>query len=201
METATEFSQRLMNKMRDKKGLIVGIEGWCNGEFCCVNALCIELTPTKATMQYMAFSRGDNRQIPRRGALTPTAFGENLMVALKNSDTVRKNTPTEMQLKAANHFIKQALNDWRVGTNASDVLRHTNRCRDSLNYIERLERMIIGGYKLETRFGVTVSHYESGQSFHLQGEDAVQFLDEWENYNGDNFAMFLFDFEYGSLLQ
>ncbi len=61
--------------------------------------------------------------------------------------------------------------------------------------------MQIGGYDLKSdSAGVTVSHYESNQSFFLQGDDASQFLGEWDSYTGENFASFLFDFEYQSLL-
>ncbi len=64
--------------------------------------------------------------------------------------------------------------------------------------------MIIGGYSMNIQFNgesVTVKHYESNQSFHLQGDDASQFIGEWENYNGENFETFLHDFEYWSLMR
>lgn len=62
--------------------------------------------------------------------------------------------------------------------------------------------MLIGGYSMETHhngLGVTVRHYESGWSFYMQGEDAAQFLDEWEDYEG-SFGDFLRDYEYDTLL-
>ena len=63
--------------------------------------------------------------------------------------------------------------------------------------------MIIGGYQMETHhngLGVTVRQYESGCSFYLQGEDAAQFLDEWETYDG-SFGSFLSDYECDTLFQ
>jgi hypothetical protein len=60
--------------------------------------------------------------------------------------------------------------------------------------------MLVGGYRMEDHgYAITVSHHESGWSFHLQGDDANQFRDEWEAYEGA-FAHFLSDFGYDTLL-
>ena len=56
--------------------------------------------------------------------------------------------------------------------------------------------MTIGGYTLTQNNNgdtVEVKHYESGWSFFLQGDDAIQFLSEWETYTGENFESFLQD--------
>lgn len=67
--------------------------------------------------------------------------------------------------------------------------------------------MTVGGYQMETHhngLGVTVSQYEAGWSFYLQGEDAAQFLEEWDAWqedHGNNFRDFLSAFEYDTLFQ
>ena len=64
--------------------------------------------------------------------------------------------------------------------------------------------MTIGGYTLEDLgYGITVKQYESGWSFFLQGDDAIQFLDEWnlaQEYN-ISFGTFLNDHEYNTLFE
>jgi hypothetical protein len=68
---------------------------------------------------------------------------------------------------------------------------------------ERL-KMIIGGYKLEDEgYAIIVKEYEAGWSFCLQGDDAQQFRDEWEQAQEYDipFGQFLWDHEYTQLFQ
>ena len=55
--------------------------------------------------------------------------------------------------------------------------------------------MRVGGFTLmDSGFGLSVTEYEAGWSFWLQGDDAQQFRDEWEAYQlgvGNNFRHFL----------
>lgn len=50
-------------------------------------------------------------------------------------------------------------------------------------------------------YGITVSEYEAGWSFFLQGDDAAQFRNEWEaaDLAGINFKSFLYNHEYTQL--
>ena len=67
--------------------------------------------------------------------------------------------------------------------------------------------MIVGGYKMTTQLNggsVVVSQHESGWSFHLQGDDALRFSDEWDHWQekvGDDFSQFLDEMGYKELLQ
>ena len=65
--------------------------------------------------------------------------------------------------------------------------------------------MVIGGYKLEDNgvYGLTVSEYEAGWSFFLDGDDAEYFRDEWQKAErfGSTFYEFLKDHEYDTLFQ
>lgn len=64
--------------------------------------------------------------------------------------------------------------------------------------------MIIGGYTLKDDgvHGITVSEYEAGWSFFLQGDDAEVFRCEWKVWQlkrDNNFAEFLNAHEYDTL--
>ena len=65
--------------------------------------------------------------------------------------------------------------------------------------------MVIGGFKLEDNgvYGLTVSEYEAGWSFFLDGDDAEYFRDEWRKAAeyGSTFREFLIDHEYYTLFQ
>ena len=65
--------------------------------------------------------------------------------------------------------------------------------------------MIIGGYTMkDLGYGVQVTEVEAGWSFFLQGEDADQFREQWEEYQeyrDNNFRRFLSDYEYNALFQ
>jgi hypothetical protein len=63
--------------------------------------------------------------------------------------------------------------------------------------------MTIGGFTLmDSGFGISVTEYEAGWSFWLQGDDAQQFRDEWEAYQlgvGNNFRHFLSTHDYDTV--
>ena len=62
--------------------------------------------------------------------------------------------------------------------------------------------MTIGGYTMDDLgYGITVNHYESGWSFFLQDDDAIQFRNEWElaQENNISFGRFLNDQDYNTL--
>lgn len=64
--------------------------------------------------------------------------------------------------------------------------------------------MVIGGYTLKDDgvHGITVSEYEAGWSFFLQGDDAEVFRCEWKVWQlkcSNNFAEFLNSHEYDTL--
>tara|TARA_R110001592_G_scaffold50184_5_gene155521 strand:- start:1357 stop:1575 length:219 start_codon:yes stop_codon:yes gene_type:complete len=65
--------------------------------------------------------------------------------------------------------------------------------------------MVIGGYSMTRVFdSITVKHYEAGQDFFMQGDDATQFLAEWEQWQeivDNNFRDFLQAHEYDTLFQ
>ena len=65
--------------------------------------------------------------------------------------------------------------------------------------------MTIGGYTLmDSGYGLSVTEYEAGWSFWLQGDDAQQFRDEWEAYQlgvGNDFRHFLSTHDYDTLFQ
>ena len=65
--------------------------------------------------------------------------------------------------------------------------------------------MQIGGYTLSDKgYGLQVTETEAGWSFWLQGDDAEQFREEWEQYQeyrDNNFRRFLSDYEYNTLFQ
>lgn len=65
--------------------------------------------------------------------------------------------------------------------------------------------MTIGGYTLmDSGYGLSVSEYEAGWSFFLQGEDADRFREVWEDWQelrGNNFKQFLSEYEYDTLFQ
>jgi len=53
-------------------------------------------------------------------------------------------------------------------------------------------------------YGVQVTEVEAGWSFFLQGEDAEQFHEQWDEYKehrDNNFRRFLSDYEYSGLFQ
>jgi len=57
---------------------------------------------------------------------------------------------------------------------------------------------------MDSGFGLSVTEYEAGWSFWLQGDDAQQFRNEWEAYQlgvGNNFRHFLSTHDYDSLFQ
>ena len=65
--------------------------------------------------------------------------------------------------------------------------------------------MTIGGYTLmDSGYGLSVTEYEAGWSFWLQGDDAQQFRIEWEAWQevrDNDFRQFLLHFEYNTLFQ
>ena len=65
--------------------------------------------------------------------------------------------------------------------------------------------MNIGGYTMKDKgYGLQVTEIEAGWSFFLQGEDAEQFREQWQEYQeyrDNNFRRFLSDYEYNTLFQ
>ena len=64
--------------------------------------------------------------------------------------------------------------------------------------------MTIGGYTLiDSGFGISVTEYEAGWSFFLQGDDAQRFREEWELAKEYDipFGHFLIDHEYTTLFK
>lgn len=65
--------------------------------------------------------------------------------------------------------------------------------------------MQIGGYRMKDEgYGLQVTEIEAGWSFWLQGEDAEQFREQWDEYQeyrDNNFRRFLSDYEYNTLFQ
>jgi hypothetical protein len=65
--------------------------------------------------------------------------------------------------------------------------------------------MTKGGYTLmDSGYGLSVTEYEAGWSFWLQGDDAQQFRNEWEAWKevrDNDFRSFLSHFDYDTLFQ
>ena len=65
--------------------------------------------------------------------------------------------------------------------------------------------MRIGGYTLmDSGYGLSVTEYEAGWSFWLQGDDAQQFRNEWhiwKQLRNNDFRQFLSEHDYDSLFQ
>ena len=71
--------------------------------------------------------------------------------------------------------------------------------------IERNGNMTIGGFTLmDSGFGLSVTEYEAGWSFWLQGDDADRFREEWDSWKehrDNDFRQFLSEYEYDTLFQ
>lgn len=83
------------------------------------------------------------------------------------------------------------------------TLRGTLKQRSS--EIERNGNMTIGGFTLmDSGYGLSVTEYEAGWSFWLQGDDADRFREEWDSWKehrDNDFRQFLSEHDYDSLFQ
>lgn len=65
--------------------------------------------------------------------------------------------------------------------------------------------MTIGGYTMKDEgYGLSVTEYEAGWSFWLQGDDADRFREVWEDWQesrDNNFRQFLSEYDYDTLFQ